>query len=190
MMIELYGDEVSMYYRNRKIPTVTLYNTPTLHYIQHVALQLAKRLMEENIRNFRHWDPNAARVVEIACKGQCRSDPNGVSIDHILEEVYYNYLADRILARAASADAVVVPCVDQPLSKALAKRAREYAPDLLQIASQYGGVCQLDIQHEPRTVEVPLPLGPASRAAIHTAMWAIEEDIAEAPLTPLLDAQC
>ncbi|MFN7105067.1 MAG: hypothetical protein ACK4M3_00520, partial [Pyrobaculum sp.] len=61
---------------------------------------------------------------------------------------------------------------------------------LVQIASQYGGTCRLDVQHDPQPVEIPLPLGPASRSALHTAAWAIEEKIAEAPLTPLLDIEC
>ncbi|MFN3805109.1 MAG: hypothetical protein ACK4SY_08635 [Pyrobaculum sp.] len=190
-MIDIvFGDDVVYYYKGRKIPTVALYITPTIHYIHHVAPYVAKRLLEVGISHFRYPDPTAAYVIELACGGRCTHDPHGVSIDYILEEAYYNYLADKILAHTATADALVVPCVDQPLARALSRRAREYAPDLLQIASQYGGTCQLDVQHDPKPVEVPLPLGPASRAALHTAAWAIEERIAEAPLTPLLDIEC
>ncbi|MEM1597617.1 MAG: hypothetical protein QXP31_10000 [Pyrobaculum sp.] len=191
-MIEvlIYENEAAVYYKGRKIPTVPLYATPLLHYVQHVAPYVAKRLADAKTYEFYTADRAAGRVIELACRGTCKYDPAGRDISAILEEAYYNYLADRVLAYTATADALVVPCADQALAKALAKRAREYAPDLALIASQYGGRCQLDYAHDPQLIDVPIPLGPASRAALHTATWAIDEGIAEAPIAPLLDVQC
>ncbi|MGC9050295.1 hypothetical protein [Pyrobaculum sp.] len=188
---QLYQDSFAIYYKGRKIPTIALYTTPTLHYIQHVAPYVAKRLAEMGITEFRHSNPHAARIIEIACNWHCRQSPTGADIDKVLEEAYYNHLADRIMAQTPSADALVIPCADKPLARALAKRAREHAPDLTLIASRYGGDCpQADYTHDPQPIDTPLPLGPTSRAALHTATWAIGEGVAEAPLTPLLDADC
>ncbi|MEZ0319246.1 MAG: hypothetical protein ABWK05_04530 [Pyrobaculum sp.] len=191
-MIEvlIYENDVAFYYKGRKILTILLYMTPLLHYVQHVAPHVARRLAEAKVYEFYTTDPAAGRAIELACRGACKYDPRGQDISAVLEEVYYNYLADRVLAYSATADALVVPCADQALARALAKRAREYAPDLALIASQYGGRCQLDHAHDPQPLDVPLPLGPVSRAALHTATWAVDEGIAEAPLTPLLDARC
>jgi hypothetical protein len=112
----------------------------------------------------------------------------------LLEEAYYNLLADRLVAYAISADAVVVPCADQPLAKALMRRAQRICPR----TSPHYSLCNTagtvppdaDIRHTPQPIDAPLPLGPVSRAALHTALWALEERHAEAPLTPLLDAEC
>ncbi|ABP51648.1 MULTISPECIES: hypothetical protein [Pyrobaculum] len=191
LTFHLYQDSLAVYYNGRRIPTVALYTTPTLHYIQHVALYVAKRLTELGISAFRHPDAHAARVIEIACGGACRWSQDGEEIESLLEEAYYNHLADRIIAITTTADSLIIPCIDRPLAKALVKRAREYAPDLTLIASEYGGECpEADYVHNPQPLEAPIPLGPASRAVLHTAVWSIDEGIAEAPVAPLLDARC
>lgn len=191
LALEISQDNIAVYYRGRKIPVVPLYTTPALHYIQYVAMYVAKRLIDSGIEKFAIKDARAAKIIELACGGRCVYDINGVDIDRILEEAYYNNLADRILAHTISTDALVIPCVDQPLARALIKRAREYAPDLTLIASQYGGSCpEADVIHTPQTVKVSIPLGPSSKAALHTAMWAVEKGVAESPLTPLLDVEC
>ena len=187
LTLEIMQDGISLYYKGRKIPVVTLYATPFLHYIQFVAPYVAKRLVEAGIAKFHMQDARAARVVELACRGLCTYAKDGEEIGGVLEEAYYNLLADRVLAHAISTDSVVIPCADPPLARALIRRAREYAPDLAIIASQYGGECpDADIRHTPQPIDSPLPLGPISKAALHTAIWAIEEGVAESPLTPLL----
>ncbi len=191
IVYQLYQEGLAVYYKGRRIPTALLYTTPALHYIQYVALYVAKRLADAGIAQFRHGDPKAARIIETACGGLCKWAQDGEDIDWLLEEAFYNHLADRVLAYTTSADALIIPCADKPLAKALARRAKEYAPDLTLIASRYGGECpQADYAHDPQLIDTPLPLGPISRAALHTAIWAIDEGIAEAPLTPLLDAEC
>jgi len=191
LIYQLYQDSLAIYYRGRRIPTIALYTTPTLHYIQYVAPYVAKRLAEMGITEFRHGNPLAARIIEIACNWQCRQSPRGADIDKVLEEAYYNHLVDRIMSQTLSVDALIIPCVDKPLAHALAKRARERALDLTLIASGRGGDCPpVDYIHDPQPIDIPLPLGPVSRATLHTATWAIDEDVAEAPLTPLLDADC
>jgi hypothetical protein len=191
LTVELLQDSFSLYYKGRKIPAVPLYATPLLHYVQYVAPYVAKRLVDAGIRRFRMRDARAARIIELACGGMCTYAQDGDEVEGLLEEAYYNLLADRLLAYTVSADAVVVPCADPALARALMRRAREYAPDLATIASQHGGECpDADIRHTPRPIETPLPLGPASRAAVHTAIWALEEAVAESPLTPLLDWEC
>jgi len=191
LAIEMFQDSITVYYRGKKIPVLALYATPTLHYIQFVAPYVARRLIESKIAEFRIWDRRAARVIELACRGLCRYSSAGADISGVLEEAYYNSLADAILARAAAVDALVVPCADAPFARALIKRASESAPDLKIIASQYGGQCVgADVVHTPQLADVPLPLGPISRAALHTAMWAVGSGEAECPLTPLLDCSC
>ncbi len=191
LTVELLQDSLALYYKGRKIPAVPLYATPLLHHVQYIAPYVAKRLADAGVRRFRMRDAKAARIIELACRGLCTYAQDGDEIESILEEAYYNLLADRLLAYTVSADAVVVPCVDPALARALIRRAREYAPDLTTIASQHGGECpDADIHHTPRPIDLPLPLGPASRAAVHTAIWAIEEETAESPLTPLLDWEC
>ncbi|ACB40196.1 hypothetical protein [Pyrobaculum neutrophilum] len=187
---ELYQDHLAVYYRGRKIPVLPLYTTPTLHHVQYVAAYVARRLLEAGVLRFKTGDPRAAKVIELACRGRCTYGEDGVDVEGVLEEAYYNHLADRVLAYAVSTDALVIPCADQPLARALARRAREYAPGLMLVASQHGGVCpEADVAHVPQPAEAPIPLGPASRAALGTAMWAIDEGVAESPLTPLLDAE-
>jgi len=191
LTVELLQDSFALYYKGRKIPAVPLYATPLLHYVQYVAPYVAKRLADAGVRRFRMRDAKAARIIELACRGLCTYTQDGDEIEGLLEEAYYNLLADRLLAYTISTDAVVIPCADPALAKALIRRAREYAPDLTTIASQYGGECpDADIHHTPRPIELPLPLGPASRAAVDTAIWAVEERTAESPLTPLLDWEC
>lgn len=189
MIVELLEDNFTIYYRDRKIPTIPLYLTATLSHVQFIAPYVAKRLVDLGVEKFRKLDPVATRVIELACRGRCRGEEDGVDIAAVLEEAYYNYLADRIVAHTAAVDALIIPCADAPLAKALARRTREYAPDLVTIGSKYGGDCpEVDYIHTPQPVDTPLPLGPVSRAALNTAMWAVDEEIAEAPLTPLLDA--
>lgn len=190
IIYELDENNIAIYYKGRKIPTVPLYVTPTVHYIHAVAPHLARRLLEIGVAEFSMEDPRAAAIVEMACKFRCRYGKNGVEISALLEEIYYNYFADRILAYAASADALVVPCADIPLARALARRTREYAPDLLLITSGARCPVDADYKHEPTPLELPIPLGPISRAALSTAVWSIDKAVADAPLTPLLDYSC
>jgi hypothetical protein len=138
LTVELLQDSFSLYYKGRKIPAVPLYATPLLHYVQYVAPYVAKRLVDAGMRRFRMRDARAARIIELACGGMCTHAQDGDGVEGLLEEAYYNLLADRLLAYTVSADAVVVPCADPALARALMRRAREYAPDLATIASQHG----------------------------------------------------
>ncbi|MEM4578445.1 MAG: hypothetical protein QXU59_06440 [Pyrobaculum sp.] len=187
--IDILGDNLTIYYKGRKIPTVPLYVTTTLSYTQFIVPYVAKRLIDLNIYKFKKQDPVTTRLIELACKKRCIGDDEGVDIGPIIEEAYYNYLTDRVLASTLTLDAIVVPCADIHFAKALVKRAREYTPDILLIASKYGGECpDVDYIHEASPIDIPLPLGPISRSALNTAIWSIDEKIAESPLTPLLDA--
>jgi hypothetical protein len=191
LVIELLQDNIAIYYKGRKIPVIPLYATPFLHYVQYVAPYVAKRLVETGRKKFRVQDLRAAEIIQLACGNECVYAQDAEEVDKELEEAYYNHLAEKIVAYTISVDALVVPCADQPFAKALIRRAREYAKDLVIIASEFRGQCpQADIRHTPQPIDTPLPLGPVSRAALHTALWALEERHADAPLTPLLDAEC
>jgi len=182
-------DGVAIYHKGKKIVAPVLYLTPTLHYVQHVAPHVAKRLVDMGIEKFYTDDEAAGRIIELACGGKCRYARDGADIGQVMEYAYYNYLADKVVAAAIHADALVLPCADKPLARALARRAREAIPGITLIAA--GRDCpDADHHHDPTPIQTPIPLGPTSRAVLATAIWAIDEGMAEAPVAPLLDVQC